>query len=30
MADEITFKNGLISNFEGLMTLTLTLDPHTA
>jgi len=26
MADEIAFENGWISNFEGLVTLTLTLD----
>jgi len=26
MAEEIAFKNGRISNFEGLVTLTLTLD----
>jgi len=26
MAEEIAFENGQISNFEGLMTLTLTLD----
>jgi len=26
MAQEIAFENGQISNFEGLMTLTLTLD----
>ena len=26
MADEIAVENGRISNFEGLMTLTLTLD----
>jgi len=26
MAKEIAFENGSISNFEGLMTLTLTLD----
>jgi len=26
MAEEITFENGMISNFEGLVTLTLTLD----
>ena len=26
MAEQITFENGRISNFEGLMTLTLTLD----
>jgi len=26
MADEIAFENGRISNFEGLVTLTLTLD----
>jgi len=33
MAEEIGFENGRNSNFEGLMTLTLTLDPairHTA
>ena len=27
MAEEIGFENGRNSNFEGLMTLTLTLDP---
>ena len=27
MADEIAFENGRNSNFEGLVTLTLTLDP---
>ena len=27
MAEEIGFKNGRNSNFEGLVTLTLTLDP---
>jgi len=26
MAEEIAFENGRISNFEGLVTLTLTLD----
>jgi len=26
MAEEIAFEDGWISNFEGLMTLTLTLD----
>ena len=26
MAEEIAFANGRISNFKGLMTLTLTLD----
>ena len=26
MAEEITFENGRISNFERLVTLTLTLD----
>jgi len=26
MAEEIAFENGRISNFEGLMILTLTLD----
>jgi len=26
MAKEISFENGRISNFEGLMTLTVTLD----
>jgi len=26
MAEEIGFENGRISNFEGLVTLTLTLD----
>jgi len=26
MVEEIAFENGWISNFEGLMTLTLTLD----
>jgi len=26
MAEEIAFENGSISNFEGLVTLTLTLD----
>jgi len=26
MAEEITFENVRISNFEGLVTLTLTLD----
>jgi len=26
MAEEIAFENGQISNFEGLVTLTLTLD----
>jgi len=26
MAEEIAFENDRISNFEGLMTLTLTLD----
>ena len=33
MAEEIGFENGRNSNFEGLVTLTLTLDPairHTA
>jgi len=31
MAEEIAFENGRISNFEGLMTLILTLDTgHTA
>jgi len=32
MGDEIAFENGRISEFEGLVTLTLTLDrviPHT-
>jgi len=32
MAEEIAFENGRISYFEGLVTLTLTLDrviPHT-
>ena len=27
MAEEIGFENGRISNFQGLVTLTLTLDP---
>jgi len=27
MAEEIGFENGRNSNFEGLVTLTLTLDP---
>jgi len=27
MAEEISFENGWNSNFEGLVTLTLTLDP---
>jgi len=27
MAEEIGFENGKNSNFEGLVTLTLTLDP---
>ena len=27
MAEEIGFENGRNSNFKGLMTLTLTLDP---
>ena len=27
MADEIGFENGRNSNFQGLVTLTLTLDP---
>ena len=27
MAEEIGFENGMNSNFEGLVTLTLTLDP---
>jgi len=27
MAEEIDFENGRNSNFQGLMTLTLTLDP---
>ena len=27
MAEEIGFENGRNSNFQGLMTLTLTLDP---
>jgi len=27
MTEEIGFENGRNSNFEGLMTLTLTLDP---
>ena len=26
MAEEIAFNNGKISNFEGLVTLTLTMD----
>jgi len=26
IAEEIAFENGWISNFEGLVTLTLTLD----
>jgi len=26
MAEEVAFENGWISNFEGLVTLTLTLD----
>jgi len=26
MAEEIAFENGRISNFEGLVTLTVTLD----
>ena len=26
MGEEIAFENGLIFDFEGLMTLTLTLD----
>ena len=26
MAEEIAFENGQFSNFEGLMSLTLTLD----
>jgi len=26
MAEEIAFENGRISNFQGLLTLTLTLD----
>ena len=26
MGEEIAFKNGRISNFQGLVTLTLTLD----
>jgi len=26
MAEKITFENGRISNYEGLVTLTLTLD----
>jgi len=26
MAEEIAFENGRISNFEGLMTFTVTLD----
>ena len=26
MVEEIVFENGRISNFEGLVTLTLTLD----
>jgi len=33
MAEEIAFENGRISNFQGLVTLTLTLDRvmlHTA
>ena len=33
MAEEIGFENGRNSNFQGLVTLTLTLDPairHTA
>jgi len=32
MGEEIALENGQISDFEGLMTLTLTLDqaiPHT-
>jgi len=29
MAEEIAFENRQISNFEGLMTLTLTLDRVT-
>jgi len=27
MAEEIDFENGRNSNFEGLVTLTLTFDP---
>jgi len=27
MAEEIGFENGRNSNFQGLVTLTLTLDP---
>ena len=27
MAEEICFENGRNSNFQGLVTLTLTLDP---
>jgi len=27
MAEEIDFENGRFSNFEGLVTLTLTFDP---
>ena len=27
MAEEIDFENGSYSNFEGLVTLTLTFDP---
>ena len=29
MVEEIGFENGRISNFQGLVTLTLTLDPAT-
>ena len=29
MAEEIGFENGRNSNFEGLVTLTLTLEPAT-
>jgi len=29
MAEEIAFENGRISNFEGLVTLTLTVILHT-
>jgi len=29
MAEEIGFENGRNSNFQGLVTLTLTLDPAT-
>ena len=29
MAEEIDFENGRNSNFEGLVTLTLTFDPAT-